>query len=71
MRKAYEKAEGIDVPSSFVTSDQEDDTAPDARHRRRMGDDPVRRPDDLAHDMHVNIVTFQPGRSYQGLAERT
>ena len=63
VRKAYEKAEGIDAPASFVTSDQ--DVAPrpmpdtgDAWATTRFVD-----PDDLAHDMHVNIVTFQPGGS--------
>ncbi|GAA5155183.1 bifunctional allantoicase/(S)-ureidoglycine aminohydrolase [Microbacterium pseudoresistens] len=63
VRKAYETAEGIDAPASFVTRDQ--DVAPrpmpdtdDAWATTRFVD-----PDDLAHDMHVNIVTFQPGGS--------
>jgi (S)-ureidoglycine aminohydrolase len=63
IRKAYEHVEGIPVPTSFVTSDA--DVAPEpmpdtegAWATTRFVD-----PDDLAHDMHVNIVTFQPGGS--------
>ena len=63
IRKAYEPVEGIAVPASFVTSDA--DVAPRAMPdtdgawaTTRFVD-----PDDLAHDMHVNIVTFQPGGS--------
>lgn len=63
VRKAYERVDGIDVPASFVTSDQEVAPRPmpdtdDAWATTRFVD-----PDDLAHDMHVNIVTFQPGGS--------
>lgn len=63
IRKAYEPVEGIPAPTSFVTSDA--DVAPQAMPdtdgawaTTRFVD-----PDDLAHDMHVNIVTFQPGGS--------
>ncbi|NUT58859.1 MAG: (S)-ureidoglycine aminohydrolase [Agromyces sp.] len=63
IRKAYEPVEGIPAPTSFVTSDL--DVAPEpmpdtdgAWATTRFVD-----PDDLAHDMHVNIVTFQPGGS--------
>lgn len=63
VRKAYEKVQGIDAPSSFVTRDQDVEPRPmpdtgDAWATTRFVD-----PDDLAHDMHVNIVTFQPGGS--------
>jgi (S)-ureidoglycine aminohydrolase len=61
IRKAYEPVEGVQPPDSFVTSDA--DVAPQempdtngAWATTRFVD-----PDDLAHDMHVNIVTFQPG----------
>ena len=63
VRKAYEKVEGIDVPASFVTRDQ------DVEPREMPGTDGAWAttrfvdPDDLGHDMHVNIVTFQPGGS--------
>lgn len=61
IRKGYVGAEGIDVPEAFVTSDQavEPFEMPDCdgvwATTRFVA------PDDLRHDMHVNIVTFQPG----------
>jgi (S)-ureidoglycine aminohydrolase len=62
IRKAYEPLEGH-TATSFVTRDQ--DVVPEempgtngAWATSRFVD-----PDDLAHDMHVNIVTFQPGGS--------
>lgn len=61
IRKLYEPAPGLSAPEAFVTSDA--DTAPvsmpdtnDAWATTRFVD-----PADLRHDMHVNIVTFQPG----------
>lgn len=61
VRKAYEKVDGIEEPEAFVT--HEDDAAfismPDtngAWATTRFVD-----PSDLRHDMHVNIVTLQPG----------
>ena len=61
VRKHYEPAEGIAPPAAFVT--HESRVAPDpmpgtdgAWATTRFVD-----PDDMAHDMHVNIVTFQPG----------
>ncbi|HEX9858037.1 MAG TPA: bifunctional allantoicase/(S)-ureidoglycine aminohydrolase [Paracoccaceae bacterium] len=61
VRKLYEPAPGIEAPKAFVTSDQEiaPVAMPDTGGRwatTRFAD-----PDDPAHDMHVNIVTFQPG----------
>lgn len=60
VRKAYEPLEGY-TPTSFVTRDQDvaEHEMPGtngAWATTRFVD-----PDDLAHDMHVNIVTFQPG----------
>ena len=61
IRKLWEPAPGLTPPAAFVT----DETTiapvamPDTDGRwatTRFVD-----PDDLAHDMHVNIVTFQPG----------
>lgn len=61
IRKAYELAPKIDVPEAFVTHD--DDVTPvempdtvGAWSTSRFVD-----PTDLRHDMHVTIVTFQPG----------
>ena len=61
VRKRYLPAEGVDRPEAFVTSDQETPplVMPDCDGvwaTTRFVD-----PEDLRHDMHVNIVTFQPG----------
>ena len=62
IRKAYESLEGH-AAASFVTRDQ--DVAPAAMPGTDGAWSTTRfvDPDDLAHDMHVNIVTFQPGGS--------
>ena len=61
VRKSYEAVEGIPAPTAFVTNDN--DVAPIAMPgtggkwaTTRFVD-----PADLRHDMHVNIVTFEPG----------
>lgn len=61
IRKAYERVDGVEVPVAFVV--HEDDVAiepmPDtggAWGTQRFVD-----PLDVRHDMHVNIVTFEPG----------
>lgn len=60
IRKAYEELDGY-TASSFVTRDQ------DVVAREMPGTNGAWAttrfvdPDDLGHDMHVNIVTFQPG----------
>jgi (S)-ureidoglycine aminohydrolase len=61
IRKSYQAVENVDHPVAFVTSD--DDVAPTVMPdcdgvwaTTRFVD-----PGDLRHDMHVNIVTFQPG----------
>lgn len=61
VRKRYEPVDGMDAPEAFVTHD--DEVAPIAMPdtdgawaTQRFAD-----PGDLRHDMHVNIVTFQPG----------
>ncbi|MDD9719239.1 bifunctional allantoicase/(S)-ureidoglycine aminohydrolase [Sulfitobacter sp. PR48] len=61
IRKRYQQAEGIEMPQAFVTSDKEvaPVVMPDCEGvwaTTRFAD-----PADLRHDMHVNIVTFQPG----------
>lgn len=61
IRKAYQRVEGLPAPDPLITSDS--DTAPSpmpdtdgAWATTRFVD-----PDDLRHDMHVTIVTLQPG----------
>ena len=61
IRKAYEPVRGMPAPESFVSSDQTVAPAfmPDVNGvwaTTRFID-----PDDIRFDMHVNIVTFQPG----------
>lgn len=63
IRKIWEPAPGLDRPDAFVTSDQ--DVAPIAMPDTdgRWATTRFADPGDLRHDMHVNIVTFQPGGS--------
>lgn len=61
IRKAYEPVSGLPYPDPIVTHEQEVQSVamPDtegAWATTRFVD-----PDDLRHDMHVNIVTFAPG----------
>lgn len=61
VRKHYVTVDGVEIPPPFVTSDQ--DVPPvampdcDGKWATTRFVDPA----DLRHDMHVNIVTFQPG----------
>ncbi|USQ77373.1 bifunctional allantoicase/(S)-ureidoglycine aminohydrolase [Ornithinimicrobium cryptoxanthini] len=63
IRKAYQRADGVGLPDSFVTHARDvagvtmTDTG-GAWSTQRFVD-----PSDLRHDMHVNIVTLQPGAS--------
>jgi (S)-ureidoglycine aminohydrolase len=61
IRKRYQPVEGIDPPDAFITTDAETTPIemPDTDGvwaTSRFVD-----PSDLRHDMHINIVTFQPG----------
>lgn len=63
VRKRYEAVDGVALPEAFFThEDHGTETAmPDTNNSwrtTRFVD-----PDDLRHDMHVNIVTFEPGGS--------
>lgn len=61
LRKAYERVDGIDVPPVFVTNEVEvegiDMPGTEGRWKSQRFVDPT----DVRHDMHVNIVTFEPG----------
>ena len=61
IRKRYEPAPGLDAPASFVTNEQ--DIAPLAMPDTNGAWATTRFVDvtDLRHDMHVTIVTFEPG----------
>ncbi|MFP4274190.1 MAG: bifunctional allantoicase/(S)-ureidoglycine aminohydrolase [Paracoccaceae bacterium] len=61
IRKAWEPVDGLEMPEAFFSSDAEvvPTAMPDTEGRwatTRFMD-----PADLRHDMHVTIVTFQPG----------
>lgn len=60
IRKRYEVAPGIAAPQPIITSDQITPVTwmPDTPN---WGTTRFVDPADLAHDMHVNIVTFLPG----------
>jgi (S)-ureidoglycine aminohydrolase len=62
VRKAYEPLEGY-TAKSFVTSDQEVEPSPMPGTDGKWATTRFVDPHDLAHDMHVNIVTFEPGAS--------
>jgi (S)-ureidoglycine aminohydrolase len=61
IRKAYERVEGLEAPPAFVTSDQEVTPIPMPGTDGRWATSRFVDPADMRHDMHVNIVTFQPG----------
>ncbi|MEU0267298.1 bifunctional allantoicase/(S)-ureidoglycine aminohydrolase [Nocardioides sp. NPDC006303] len=61
IRKAYQQVEGIDVPDAFVTNEVD---VPGGEMPGTNGAWKTQRfvdPDDVRHDMHVNIVSFEPG----------
>uniref|UniRef100_UPI0040471FB6 bifunctional allantoicase/(S)-ureidoglycine aminohydrolase n=1 Tax=Yoonia sp. TaxID=2212373 RepID=UPI0040471FB6 len=61
IRKAYEYVDGLDAPEAFVTNDN--DIAPTPMPDTGGAWATTRFVDtaDMRHDMHVTIVTFQPG----------
>lgn len=61
IRKAYEVADGVALPEAFVTNEQE--VAPIAMPDTNGAWATTRfvDPSDLRHDMHVTIVSFEPG----------
>lgn len=61
IRKAYEPVDGVDHPTAFVTNER--DIAPTPMPDTNGAWATTRFVDmaDMRHDMHVTIVTFQPG----------
>jgi (S)-ureidoglycine aminohydrolase len=61
IRKAYEAVEGLEAPEAFVTN--EADIAPTVMPETegRWATTRFVDIDDMRHDMHVTIVTFEPG----------
>jgi (S)-ureidoglycine aminohydrolase len=61
IRKAYEYVDGIDVPEAFVTNDNDVVPTEMPGTEGRWTTSRFVDPQDTRHDMHVNIVNFQPG----------
>lgn len=61
IRKAYEPVEGIPVPESFALDAETVTPAAMENADGRWLTTRLIDPDDMGHDMHVNIVTFEPG----------
>lgn len=61
IRKAYERVEGLDVPEAFFTNEADIVPAPMAHTEGKWATTRFVDPLDLRHDMHVTIVTFEPG----------
>jgi (S)-ureidoglycine aminohydrolase len=61
IRKRYHPVDGIPLPEAFITSDQATTPTPMPDTNGVWATSRFVAPDDLRHDMHVNIVTFQPG----------
>ncbi|HWJ88382.1 MAG TPA: bifunctional allantoicase/(S)-ureidoglycine aminohydrolase [Pelagibacterium sp.] len=61
IRKRYEAVEGIETPSAFVTSETDIAPYPMAGTDGKWATTRFVDPSDVRHDMHVNIVTFEPG----------
>ena len=61
VRKEYEPLPGVPAPAAFVTSDDAVASVPMPDTDGAWATTRFVDPADLAHDMHVNIVTFAPG----------
>lgn len=61
IRKLFEPAPGIAAPEAFVTSDNAIAPTPMPDTNGVWATTRFTDPSDIRHDMHVNIVTFQPG----------
>ena len=61
LRKRYHSIEGVDRPDACVTSDQDTTVVEMPDTKGVWATSRFVEPDDIRHDMHVNIVSFQPG----------
>ena len=61
VRKAYDRVEGIDRPNVLITNENDITPTPMPNTDGKWATTRFVEPDDLRHDMHVNIVTFEPG----------
>ncbi len=63
IRKAYEAVDGIEAPEAVVVNEADVAPTPMPGTDGRWATTRFVDPDDMRHDMHVTIVTFQPGGS--------
>jgi len=61
IRKAYERVDGVDVPEAFVVQEHDVAIEPMPDTHGAWGTQRFVDPLDVRHDMHVNIVSFEPG----------
>lgn len=61
IRKIYQSVEGIDAPEPFISHDDQATAAEMPDTAGKWSTSRFVEPDDLRHDMHVNIINFQPG----------
>jgi (S)-ureidoglycine aminohydrolase len=61
VRKRYEVVNGIAIPKAIVTTDAETKPVSMPGTNDRWSTTRFVDPNDLSHDMHVNIVNFEPG----------
>ncbi len=61
IRKAYERVDGIKIPKAFVTNEKDVAPTPMPHTDGKWATTRFVDPEDLRHDMHVTIVTFEPG----------
>ena len=61
IRKRYQAAIGLEAPEAFFTNEKDVAPTPMPDTNGAWATTRFVEPDDLRHDCHVNIVTFQPG----------
>jgi len=61
IRKTYQVVDGIAVPEAFVTNEQDIKPVAMPDTDGKWATSWFVDPQDMRHDMHVNIVTFEPG----------
>lgn len=61
IRKAYEFVDGLDVPDAFFIHESEIEPTPMPGTEGKWATTRFVDPGDLRHDMHMTIVTFEPG----------
>ncbi len=61
VRKAYEYVEGLPVPEAFFTNEADITPNPMPGTEGKWATTRFVDPTDLRHDMHMTIVTFEPG----------